>query len=200
MNKVKKGDVVTLEFENLVSSNTFIVESTSLEEGEVLLKHPLFPKILIKAKDVKLNSVYANLKDSTERCLDFANNNKQLLDYNTVADLEALCAYFVVTRKLTPRQKHTLSSMCGRIASIKFNDDTKIAIKYVKENAGVLDEFNSMWYRKFYNSGLFSGRHSYASTKQREVIFNIAGAVLAELETPTASKWYNLFILIITRI
>lgn len=184
MMEIKQGDIVTLQFDNLVSSNTFIVNLVSGDN--VFLFHPLVPEILVMAKSNQLNSVQANLKDSSERCLDFAKNNKQYLDYNTVADLEALCMYFVLKRKLTPRQKHHLSSMCGKIAATKLNDNIQEAMNCVKKNEGLLDEFNDMWYRKF--NGLFSGRIQITSSKQRDAIFNIAGFILAELETPTVSK------------
>lgn len=181
---IQTGDVVTIPFENLVSSNTFIVDTVVGDDA--LLYHPLFPKILVKEQVVKLNKVQANLKDSTERSLDFANNNKKYLDYNTTADLESLCTYFVVRRKLTPRQKSLLSSICGKIAGIKFNDNIQEAMNLIKKNEGVLDDFNGMWYRNF--KSLFVGRQPITSKKQRDAIFNIAGFVLAELETPVAPK------------
>lgn len=182
---IQPGDIVTLNFENLVSSNTYIVD-TVLTSKTFLLKHPLFPKVLLKAQLHELNIVGANLKDSTERSLDFANNNKKYLDYNTIADLEALCIYFVIKRKLTPKQKQVLSTICGIIASIKFNDDVKLAMNLVKTNEGILDDFNEMWYHNF--KGLFLGDQPITSKKQKDAIFNITGFVLAELENPVAPK------------
>ena len=189
---IKKGDIVTKSFDNLVSSNTYIVDSilipetTGLISTEALVFHPLFPTVLLREDLSNLNQVSANLKDSSERSLDFANGNKSVLDYNTVADLEALCMYFVVRRKITPRQKHMLSSICGSIASIKFNDDVKLAMDFVKKNEGLLDEFNGMWYRNF--KGLFSGQQQITSKKQKDAVFNITGFVLAESENPSVPK------------
>ena len=100
--------------------------------------------------------------------------------------ISALCLYFVVRRKLTPRQKNLLSNICGQIAGIKLNDDIKYAMSLVASHEAILDEFNLMWYRNF--SGLFSGRQNITSRKQRSAIFNIAGFVLAELERPSVSK------------
>ncbi len=182
---IKSGDIVTKNFDNLVSSNTYIVDS-QIDLSNFLLTHPLFPEIYMKATLFELNQVAPNIKDSTERSLDFANQNKKFLDYNTVADLEALCLYFVVRRKITPRQKHVLSSICGTIASIKLNDDVKVAIALVKKNEGLLDDFNGMWYRNF--KGLFSGQQLITSKKQKDAIFNITGFILAESENPTAFK------------
>lgn len=178
------GEVVTLRFDNKVSSNTYVVDR---DEGDtVLLKHPLFPACLVRAAKSDLDLVAPNIKDSTERSLDFANANQAYLDYNTLAEHEALCLYFVVRRKLTPRQKNVLSNICGAIAAIKLNDDVKAAMQLIKENEAILDEFNAMWYRNF--NGLITGRQAITSPKQRSAIFNIAGFVMAELERPVAPK------------
>lgn len=183
----KPGDIVTVKFENAVSSNTYKVES---DYGDtVLLYHPLFPECLLRFQAHELNVVHPNIKDSIERALDFVNKNSKYLDYNTVADHEALSLYFVIRRKLTPRQKNILSTICGTIASIKLNNDVKAAMDLVVTNAAVLDDFNAMWYRNF--SGLFSGKQPITSKKQRAAIFNIAGFVMAELERPTAANGYN---------
>lgn len=181
---VQVDDIVTVKLENPAASNTYIVDTVI--DDHALLKHPLFPRCLVKFKIEDLNRVSPNVKDSIERSLDFASRNKQYLDYNTCADLEALCMYFVFCRKLTPRQKSILSNICGTIASIKLDNDINAAMESIKENAALLDEFNSMWYRNF--NGLFSGTQPITSKKQRAAIFNIAGFVLAELETPTASR------------
>lgn len=184
MDSLKIGDIVTVSFDNLVSSNTFIVKD--FNQNEALLYHPLFPSVYIKEELNNLNLVAPNIKDSTERGLDFANANRKYLDYNTIADLESLCLYFVVKRKLTPRQKFSLANMCGTIASHMFNNDIKAAMTYITRNEGILDEFNSMWYRNF--NGLFTGKQPITSKKQRAAIFNIAGFALAELEIPTTAK------------
>ena len=181
---IKKDDVVTVQFENVVSSNTYIVDT--VEKDSALLKHPLYDTCLLRYPLDTLNTVAPNVKDSTERSLDFARSNRKFLDYNTNADLDALCLYFVIKRKLTPRQKTILSNICGTIVSIKFNNDVKEAMNLITKNAGVLDDFNAMWYNNF--SGLFSGKQPITSKKQRSAIFNMAGFVLAELETPTALK------------
>lgn len=178
------GEVVTVKFENAVSSNAYIVDSDCGDT--VLLKHPLFPSCLLRLNKDVLDLVSPNVKDSTERSLDFAKINQKYLDYNTLADHEALCLYFVVRRKLTPRQKNLLSNMCGSIAAIKLNEDIKAAMELIKANEAILDDFNAMWYRNF--GGLFTGRQTITSKKQRSAIFNIAGFILAELERPVAPK------------
>ncbi len=178
------NEVVTVRFTDEVSSNTYVVDR---DEGDtVLLKHPLFPECLLRYAKSDLDLVSPNVKDSTERSLDFAKANEKYLDYNTLADHQALCLFFVVRRKLTPRQKQLLSNICGSIATIKMNDDVKKAIELIKANEAILDDFNAMWYRNF--SGLFSGRQNITSKKQRSAIFNIAGFVMAELERPVAPK------------
>lgn len=185
--ELAKGSIVTVKFDNMVSSNTYVVESDCGET--VLLHHPLFPKALIRYRKDQLDIVAPNVKDSIERALDFVKKNAEFLDYNTLADHEALSLYFVVRRKLTPRQKNILSTICGTIASIKMNNDVKAAMELVTANSGVLDDFNAMWYRNF--QGLFSGKQPITSKKQRAAIFNIAGFVMAELERPSATNGYN---------
>lgn len=183
----KPKEIVTVRFDNIVSSNTYLVESDCGDS--VLLHHPLFEACLLRFDKSSIDVVAPNVKDSIERSLDFVNKNATYLDYNTLADHEALCMYFVCRRKLTPRQKSILSNICGTIASIKLNNDVKAAMELVTSNAAVLDEFNAMWYRNF--SGLFSGRQPITSKKQRAAIFNIAAFVMAELERPTTAKGYN---------
>ena len=185
---LKEGDIVTVDFRYNNASNTFIFKRYIKDAHPPLvqLTHPLCPRIVIEYGEQSINNVGSILKDSTERSLDFAMHNKELLDYNTVADLEALCMYFVVTRKLTPKQKSILSMICGLIASIRFNNEIKDAMTFIVKNEGLLDDFNKMWYDNF--SGLFKGRQNITSKKQRGSIFNIAGFVLAELENPSVLK------------
>lgn len=178
-----KNSIVTIEMNNN-SSNTFIVDT---DEGEtVLLTHPLASGVLMRVAKDKVNTTAPNIKDSTERGIDYANSNKEILDYNTAADLESLAIYFTLRRKLTPSQKQTLANICGVVASSKFNDDLRSAMNFVIKNSTILDEFNLMWFNNF--KGLFSGQQMVTSKKQRSAIFNIAGYALAELENPTAKR------------
>lgn len=188
----KKDDLVTVQLdETNKASNTYIVLGHIVDdEGDatdaVALYHPLHPKCFIIKHISELNKVQANLKDSTERSLEFSMKFQDYLDHNSKGDLEALRLYFVVHRKLTNRQKNNLANICGTIASIHFNNDISIAIRYVIENNAVLDEFNKMWYINF--KDLFMGRKPIVSPKQRASIFNIAGFVLAELESQKTKK------------
>jgi hypothetical protein len=179
-----KGALVTVSELDTNSSNVFVVDSDLGDD--VLLFHPLFQDCLIRFNKSRLDVSAPNLKDSVERGLDFAKSRASYLDYNTVGDLESLCLYFVVKRKLTPKQKSALSSINGVIASILLNNDVKTAMDVVKANEGLLDDFNAMWYRNF--RGLFSGKQAITSKKQRAAIFNMAGFVLAELEKPSVPR------------
>lgn len=181
--EIKKDSIVTLDVHNQ-TSNTFIVDT--IEDTTVILCHPLAQGVLFRVSKDRVNSTAANIKDSMERGIDYANANKQFLDYNTIADLEAVAIYFVLKRKLTPRQKQTLANICGVIASVKFDNDLRDAMNFVAKNTSLLDEFNLMWYNNF--KDLFSGKQIITSKKQRSAIFNIAGYVLAELENPTANR------------
>lgn len=185
---LKTGDVVTVKHDdsNTEASNTYIID-TVISDNELLLSHPLSgSNVLIRVTSDKINVVAANIKDSSERALDFARKNTKYLDYNKVAEIEALALYYVVNRKLTSKQKNGLSAINGYIASINFNQDIKQTINFVHKNKGLLDEFNLMWYNNFRN--LFNGTQAITSIKQRQSIFNIAGFILSELENPTAQK------------
>lgn len=177
---LQKGNIVTVALDNS-PSNTFIVDT--IEDESVLLSHPLATGVLIRVSKSLINNSAANIKDSIERGIDYANNNKNYLDYNTIGDLESVGIYFALKRKLTPRQKYTLANICGIIASVKFNNDLREAMDFVIKNQSLLDEFNKMWFNNF--KGLFLGHKQITSKKQRGAIFNIAGYVLAELENPT---------------
>lgn len=181
MNKdIQKNSIVTVDLGNS-SSNTFVVDT--VEDDTVLLSHPLAKGVLIRVVKEKINNTSANIKDSSERCIDYANVNKSYLDYNTAGDLESVGIFFALKRKLTPRQKQTLANICGIIASVKFNNDLRDAMNFVVKNSSMLDEFNAMWFNNF--KGLFTGTQQITSKKQRSAIFNIAGYVLAEMENPT---------------
>ncbi|MGH7234328.1 MAG: hypothetical protein ACREF7_02685, partial [Candidatus Saccharimonadales bacterium] len=152
---IEKGTVVTLSV-NSRASNTYLVDK---DEGETLmLTHPLASGTFIRVNKADVNLVSASVKDSSERCLDFANSNRKLLDHNTCCDLDALGMYFFVNRGFTPRQKQVLAAICGIIATMKFNNDLKSAMELVSHNVSVLDEFNAMWYNNF--KGLFQGKQS----------------------------------------
>jgi hypothetical protein len=176
-----KNTVVTVQLENS-NSNTFIVDT---DEGDtVLLTHPLSLGMLLRVPKTAINQTAASIKDSSERGIDYANNNRNYLDFSTKEDLDALGLYFALRRNITPRQKQTLANICGIIASVKFNNDLKAAMTFVAKNVSMLDDFNLMWYTNF--KELFAGARPITSKKQRSSIFNIAGYVLAELENPTA--------------
>lgn len=180
---LQKNSIVTYDFKTSASNTC---ELDSVEEHTVLLTHPLARGILLRVSKDQINTVSANGKDSIERSLDFANANSFMLDHSTKLDLYSLGIFFFISRKFTSRQKHTLANICGILAMAKFNDDLKSAMSCISKNLGILDEFNLMWFNNF--KGLFSGKQPVTSNKQRSAIFNIAGYVLAELETPSIPK------------
>lgn len=185
MSNINLGSIVTVDLENKNASNTFIVKSL-LNDEEVLLEHPLCPDIYFIYNKDRINISSPRIKDSTEKCLDFANDNSANLGFNMRSDLESLCMYFVTKRQLTPKQKSTLSQICGTLATIHFNDNLNDAMSYITKNNAVLDDFNRMWYDNF--KGLFMKKQHITSKKQRAAIFNMAGFVLAELTNPKAPK------------
>lgn len=181
---MKSGDIVTVNsnYRDDEASNTYIIHK--IIEDECLLYHPIYKDCFIIKKINEINHTAPIIKDSSERSLDFVLANKDKLGYNSVLDLKALCLVFAVERSLGPRFKNILAALCGNIAAVHFNNNVDLAITYVVKNAGVLDDFNRMWYYNF--AKLFSKKQPITSKKQRTAIFNIAGFVLAELEAPSA--------------
>lgn len=179
MREYNKGDKVTLDIDS-GASNVFVVQK--LEKDEVLLNHPLYPEVYIKVSKNKLNMVPPSLKDTSERLLDYTKANKDFLDFDMRIDLKAMSMVFVVSRRLTSSQKRRLSMMLGTISSKVFNNDIEKAIRFINQNHQLFDSFNSMWYENL--KFIFSSPQSIVPKKNRATIFNMAGALLAELENP----------------
>ena len=132
---MKKGDIVTVPLEpNNNAANTYIIYEVL--EHVALLRHPLNDDILIAKPKPVINTVAPNVKDSMERGINYILQNKDIFDFNSLAELEAIILYFIVHRKLSNRQKQTISNLCGAIAEHYFNDDISLAIKYINENSG----------------------------------------------------------------
>jgi hypothetical protein len=176
---IKQGDLVTVALEsNTDASNTYAVARKL--DGESLLSHPLFPEIFIVKKDAELNLVGANLKNDEERCLAYALKYRKYLDYETVAELESLCMYFIVYHQLSNAQKKSLANMCGTVAALYSNNDLDKAIETVNENQALLNNFNRWWYQNL--EAIFTKSKTQISRRARASVFNIAGFVLAQLE------------------
>jgi hypothetical protein len=179
--KIEKASIITVDLGNNIS-NTFVVDT--IEDTTLLVSHPLAKGILIRVSKDKADGSMAKIKDSSERGIDFANSNRRYLDFNALLDLDCICTSFVLTKRVTPRQKSIIASICGVVAEVKFNDDLKETMKFITKNSTMLDEFNYLWFTNFRK--LFSGDQPVFSKKQRSAIFNIAGFLLAELENPVA--------------
>jgi hypothetical protein len=177
--QLKQGDLATVNLgERSTSSNTYRVERKL--DGECLLSHPLSPDCVILKPDHELNTVLAQLKSPTERCLEFSSKWRKYLDFDDACEVEALCLYFVVRRSLSARQKKNLSNLCGTIAAIYFQNEITQATKLVNENRALLDSFNQTWYNNF--EKYFQGKKPIETRGARAAIFNISGFVLAQLE------------------
>lgn len=175
---MKTGDLVTLKLDS-DASNTYVVVHYLVGKDEYLLEHPTIPGVCISKPREQLNTVQAQLKNSTEKCLDYVKENRDYLGYNDKIQLEELFLYHVVNKKFSPRQKQELATLCGIVANIYCNHDINIAIRIVKENEGLLDDFNFLWYSNL--RGFFEGKERAVSKSQKNSIFNITGFVLAQL-------------------
>jgi hypothetical protein len=179
---MKPGDIVVAPVVG-EASNTFIVHRVL--EDIVQVKHPLYPAAILEFNIDELNKELPRIKDSSERSIDYANHHRSALSPVYCADLDALSLYFLVVRKLTPKQKGILAAICGEIATIKFNNELKAAMRFIQEHSVLLDDFNLMWYENF--AALFSGNQPISSKKQKSAIFNMAGFLLSELHQPSQS-------------
>lgn len=175
----KVQDLITVP----AAYNTPNVYQVVEDLGEnLLVNHPLFPDLLFLVAKSAVNVTAANLKNSSERGLDFVKAHKSFLDFDQCADLEALSMYFIIRRKLTNPQLKRLADMQGIIAKNLFNNDLSLAMKTINENSGILDYFNAMWYKNY--SKIFSSKQAICSPKQVTTIFNMAGFVLSEMANP----------------
>lgn len=178
MEDLKEGEVVTLPQADETVSNTYVLYKV-LEDDSAILTHPLTPDVYTMCNKFDLNTEPPRLRCSTDRGVSFIFNNREVLDYNSKLDLEAICTAFVIRRKLTPKQKKILADLSGKVAQVQFNSDVKRTMKYITENKVLLDDFNLMWYNNF--SKLFLGKQQISSQKQANAIFNMAGFILGEL-------------------
>lgn len=177
----KSGEIVTMELRTK-GSNTFIYVG-KLNSEQNILTHPLANGMAVIVPDGSINVMSAGIKDSVERCLDYANKRKTVLQPNTKVDLECLSVYYGLKRTMSPNLKKILANISGTIAAIEFGNDINATMKFISNHRDHLDDFNLMWFNNF--KGLFNGSQPITSEKQSNAIYNMAGFVLAELATPT---------------
>jgi len=184
-NPLKTGDLVTLTFNSHISSsNTYKIERKV--KGESILSHPLAPECLILRKDEELNQAFPTLQNPIEKCLIYAKSNKQYLGYNISADLEAMCYFFVIKKDLTTKQKNELYNMCGKIAATILSNSTQAAVSYIKNNKVLLDDFNLILMNNY--KTIIENPNEIKSKNERFTIFNMAGFILAQLESSQGRK------------
>ena len=177
--KFKVGDLVTVQLpENNQESNVFIIDNI-LNDLQYAVHHPLCPDIHINKLATELDVVTPAPKSQMQRQLEFTLDLKKHLGPDDVADLEALCMFFVVNRRLTNRQKQILSTLGGKVASEHCIQDLDIALRIVRDNKALLDDFNRMWFANFHK--IFAGQREVTSKRQRSSIFNMTGFILAQL-------------------
>lgn len=176
MRDIKEGDVVTIiQDATHQVSNTYVVVK-SFDEL-VLLRHPLAPDCLITKPVGEINIDMAVLKAPVEKCLDFAKSRQKDLGYTSLADLDALCYYYVVRKTITPKQRHELSLICGKLAAIELGHNLSLAADLVKRNMALLDEYMLMVYK--HSKEVIDSPSKVKSKTERFTIFNLAGFILA---------------------
>jgi hypothetical protein len=175
---IQAGDLVTVSLgEYQVISNTYRVARKL--DGESVLSHPLAPDCFILRKDTDLNQTFPSMQSAVEKCLVYAQKNRDLLSHTMKEDLDALCFYIVIKKSLTPKQRTELANICGKIASIHLNYSLSSAIASVKANKALLDDYTLTLFNNSKRS--INDPHSIDNKIERYKIFSIAGFVLAQL-------------------
>lgn len=175
-----KGDFVTVSLpEGNEYSNVYEVRGVLQEENTVILSHPLYPSALIEKPISEVDKAAPSIKQPLESCLEFCKKYKNMLSYDAASDLDSICAYFVINKRLAGVHKKNIAVHCGSIAVIQLDNNFSLACRKVLDNEGVLDDYNLTWYYRF--KSIIEG-NKVASPKQRQSIFNLAGFVLSQLE------------------
>jgi len=143
------------------------------------LWHPLHSKIYLVKNKGEINLQPFNAIGPIEKTINFVNENKKIFSFNDGVELEAICLYFIVHRRISNRQKKRLSRLGGEIAEHRFDSNIKLAIDFINKNHVLLDEFNSLWYKNF--SKYFLEGEVIQSKKIRNAIFNMAGTLLVDI-------------------
>lgn len=176
----KQGDLVTKKM-NPRYSNVWVV--TSCSKKEVMLHHPSAPTVHFSfstSDEFQATEPLAVTPGPIERCLWFLVRHKASLNPNDEADLSALHLLFVQRRDLTSKQKAEIARMCGALGYKHFDGSMQAAAQHVLANQALLDDHNVV----FFNSAreAFEDWRKVKSSQQRDLIFNIAGFILAQGE------------------
>lgn len=169
--------LVTLNVGSETVSNTYVQHE--LQDGQVLLCHPLLPGVFLVKEKTELDLVSASPRNAEEKQLSYCNKYRKYLDFDNSSMLDSLILYHIVFKKFGNKQKSALNIICGKIAEIYCDSDLTRAVDVVNANQALLNSYNSYWYRTF---DKFFNRGKQPETKQqRDAIFNMAGFVLAQL-------------------
>lgn len=173
---IKEGHLVTIKQDkNHDVSNTYIV--VRVFDDSVLLEHPLAPKCLLLKGREEVDVDLALMKSPVEKCLDYASKGRINLGYTGQADLDSLCYYYVLNKKITPKQRHEISLMCGKLAAIELCHNLKTATSLISKNVALLDEYMLGIYHM--NKSLVENHTSIKAKTEKYSIFNLAGFILA---------------------
>lgn len=164
---------------------TYLVDRIIQTENGIvaLLKHPLGKNILLphaaESIDAMISSQTQTMgKSNQQRWVEYIvgfTKKCEQIDLDTKREAEAYGLLFMINKGLTAREKDRLAKISGKVAKIHFNSDIHLALRFTKENVGLLDSYNKGWYYEKLKKGDFI----YA-THNAEVIFNIAGFALSQ--------------------
>ena len=175
--EIKERDIVTISIgEYQTMSNTYIVLRKL--QGESVLVHPIAMDCCILKKDNELNANLAQGQNPVERCLIYAKAHTDILGHSMAADLDALCYYFIVKKNFTQKQRHDLTNIVGKIASVVLASNQAAAANKVKKNAPLLDEYSNTLYQK--NKHIIETPSNIQDRTEKFTLFNLAGFILAQ--------------------
>lgn len=174
---ILEGDLVTINLsEYQAVSNTYQVKKKL--EGQSILSHPLAPDCLIIKDDTELNNAFPSMQSQIEKCLFFAKKKRDVLGHTMAEDLEALCFYFVIRKDFSQKQRHDLSNICGKIASVVLGN-VSTAVTTIKQNKSLLDEQHYGMMNSI--KAIIDNPLTLRDRRDKFKIFNIAGFILAQL-------------------
>lgn len=189
----------TLPLYREIGTITYLVSKVEqLSEGKVtaFLKHPLAKDILIpfEAENFEqLISVQTQTmgKSNIQMCIEYIVKQTRKIEeinFDIRRDAEALGILFAINKGLTNPEKDRLNKISGKLAKLHFNSDLGLAIRFIKENEALLNDYNRMWFDSHYHKRKNKlNKEPKFDVDQTAALFNIAGYALSQQDSEGGS-------------
>lgn len=182
MQKIKVGDFVTVKFTPVnckPSSNVYRVEA-KLKGNKAVLVSPWSSTVCIIRPLNELNVEPVQPISETERCLKLCLKHKKFLGFISEVELESILYHFIVNNDLSPRQKETISKLCGKISRIILMHDVSRATKLIQQTIALLDPYHTILYNSL--KPCLEDNSKLDSEDKLKDFFRLAGYCLAHNE------------------